>query len=64
MYTAYATPLGKLRAYYSQLGDLYRVAIVRRQFARAREIKARRWRVKRAILLREEWAPAGVPTRS
>lgn len=62
MYTTRTTELGKLKSYYNELTDLYHAALDQRHFEKARAIRDRRVRVKRAILLREEWAPSGVPT--
>jgi hypothetical protein len=58
MYTARTTSLGRLKSYHAELTTLYRMALNQRRFERARGIYERRGRVKRAILVREEWAPA------
>jgi hypothetical protein len=55
MFTSRQTPLGKLRAYYRGLGGRYGDALRHRDFARARFVYDLRWRVLRAILVREEW---------
>jgi hypothetical protein len=55
MYTSLRTPLAKLRAYHRGLGDRYADALRLRAFARARAVYDLRRRVRRAILLREEW---------
>jgi hypothetical protein len=58
IFTARVSELGKLKSYYAALTSLYRAAMRRRHLAEARAIFDRRRRVKRAILLHEEWAPA------
>lgn len=55
MYTTKSTALAKLRAYQDELRDLYAEALRRRDFERARTLYELRWRVRRSILIREEW---------
>ena len=62
MYTARPTELGKLRGYHVELTHLYRAALKRRAYPAARAIYDRRARVRRAILIHEEWSPAVVET--
>jgi hypothetical protein len=55
MYTARTTPLGKLRTYYRELVGEYVRALRRRDFVTARQVYELRRRVRRDILIREEW---------
>lgn len=55
MYTSVKTPLRRLRAYHRELTDLYNAAVKAHHYARAQELSALRWRVWRAIRIREEW---------
>jgi hypothetical protein len=56
MYTARQNPLARLRAYYRELNGVYLKALRRRDAVQAREIFELRRRVRRDILLREEWS--------
>lgn len=55
MFTTKSTAIAKLRAYHEELKELYVEALRDRDFARARTLFDARWRVRRAILIREEW---------
>ncbi len=55
MYTAQATALAKLRAYHRELENVYLAALRRHDYVRASAVFQLRWRVRRAILIREEW---------
>lgn len=54
-YTRLAAPLPRLRAYLRELNERYEDALRRHDLAAARSLSARRRRVRRAILLTEEW---------
>lgn len=58
MYTAKLSALGKLRAYHRELKSRYLAALRRRDLAQARAVYDLRRRVRRAILLREEFCEA------
>ncbi len=55
MYTGERSGLAKLRAYHRELNERYAAALQRRDWEGARRLSALRRRVKRAILLCEEW---------
>ena len=55
MYTAQKAPLARLRAYNQELTGQYLAALRRRDNDEARRLFDLRRRVRRAILLREEW---------
>ena len=66
MYLAEKAPLARLRAYQRDLTGLYLAALHRQAQPEARRLYDLRRRVRRAILIREEWGesalPATVPT--
>lgn len=66
MYTAQKSPLARLRAYHAELTGLYQEALRRHDQREARRLYDLRRRVRRAILIREEWGesilPEAVPT--
>ncbi len=66
MYTAQKNPLARLRAYQGELTGLYQEALRRHDRREARRLFDLRRRVRRAILIREEWGesilPDAVPT--
>ncbi|HLG50175.1 MAG TPA: hypothetical protein VKY56_00865 [Chloroflexota bacterium] len=62
MYLARTTPLARLRAYERELTDLYLEALRLRDLGAARRLYGLRWRVRRAIRLREEWGDAPIPS--
>jgi hypothetical protein len=55
VYTAKQSPLARLRAYHRELIGAYLGALRRRDVALARRIFDLRRRVRRNILIREEW---------
>ncbi|HUX86243.1 MAG TPA: hypothetical protein VMW65_04515 [Chloroflexota bacterium] len=55
MYTGQRSQIAKLKAYEAELERPYLVALRRRDFLTARMIYERRWRIRRAIMIREEW---------
>jgi hypothetical protein len=55
MYTGRSTPLARLRAYHRELSDIYVRELRRHAYRAARNVFELRRRVRRAILLREEW---------
>jgi len=55
VYLSRRRPLARLRAYRRELGQLYAVALRRRDHTRARQLFELRRRVHRAILLGEEF---------
>ncbi len=57
MYTTKTSEIAKLRAYRSELDGLYAAALARRDLARARALHDLRRRVRRAVLLYEEFHP-------
>jgi hypothetical protein len=59
MYTARKTELGRLKGYHAALTGMYVAAMRQRRHAAARAILDRRARVKRAILIQQEWAVTG-----
>ena len=61
MYTGAKAPLARLRAYHKELSSLYLQALRCRDQAEARRLYDLRWRVRRAILLREEWGESLLP---
>lgn len=61
MYMATKAPLARLRAYYAELSDLYLRALRRGDQEEARRLFELRRRVRRAILLREEWGESLLP---
>ena len=63
MYTTEKTEIAKLRAYRRELDGLYAAALAARDHRRARALADTRRRVKRAILLREEWSGAAAGER-
>jgi len=54
-------PLARLRAYHTELSGLYLRALRRRDQDEARRLFELRRRVRRAILLREEWGESLLP---
>lgn len=62
MYTARVTPLGRLKSYHRELNALYQAALAQGRMTEARAIFNRRVRVKRAILVAQEFAPRGQPS--
>lgn len=61
MYTAQRTPLAKLRAYEQELTTRYRQAIYRHDLDDARRLYALRRRVRRDMLIRQEWGESILP---
>lgn len=61
MYTAKKAPLARLRAYNQELIGQYVQALRRRDQAEARRIYDLRRRVRRAIVIREEWGESLLP---
>ena len=61
MYMATKAPLARLRAYHTELSDLYLRALRRGDQDEARRLFELRRRVRRAILLREEWGESLLP---
>ncbi|MGH2458599.1 MAG: hypothetical protein ACRDIY_06995 [Chloroflexota bacterium] len=61
MYTATKAPLARLRAYQQELSGLYLRALRRHDQDEARRLFELRRRVRRAILLREEWGDSLLP---
>ena len=59
MYTGKRSPIAKLKAYEAELERPYLVALRLRDFSTARLIFERRWRIRRAIMIREEWGESG-----
>jgi hypothetical protein len=55
VYTAKTTALAKLRAYHQELVAVYLLALRCHDYVRARDVFNLRRRVRRAILIREEW---------
>jgi hypothetical protein len=55
VYTSRTTPLARLRTYYRELVGEYVRALRRRDYALARQVYDLRRRVRRDILIREEW---------
>jgi hypothetical protein len=55
MYTTRLTTIGKLREYHRALDRQYATAICQRDWAQARRVRELRWRVRRAIMIHEEW---------
>lgn len=62
MYTAEKTPLAKLRAYHRELTQLYLEALRRHDQDSAHRLFDIRRRVRRAILIREEWGESVLPS--
>ena len=60
MYTAKRTALAKLKAYYAELTAPYLTALRCHNVVAARNIYDRRRRVRREILLREEWGESAL----
>jgi hypothetical protein len=61
MYTARATPIGRLKSYQAELQYLYQAALRRGDVAAAQAIFQRRRRVTRAILQAIAREPVGRP---
>lgn len=55
MYTSVKAPLRRLRVYHRELTDRYHDAVNARRYGYAGHLRNLRWRVWRAIRLREEW---------
>ncbi len=61
MYTVQRTPLAKLRAYQGELTSLYQAALRRHDQREARRLYELRRRVRRAMLIRQEWGESFLP---
>ncbi len=61
MYTTQRTPLAKLRTYHDELTGLYQEALRRHDQREARRLYELRWRVRRAMLIRQEWGESLLP---
>lgn len=55
MYTTMKSEKAKLKAYYSELTELYKDAILRRNFKQAQQTYDQRLKVWRALLNYQEW---------
>lgn len=61
MYTGTKAPLARLRAYQRELANLYLEALRRRDLDEAQRLFDLRRRVRRTILIREEWGESILP---